>query len=503
MGSRARFTPGTARGLERLGWRRARGSATPFRARAAGRAPRAEKGTGAPLKRRRAGRAKKKREGAWRLELVLVLAERRDLLLEALALARSQHNLDDFVVAAREGVAVDDVPVVEDHLREGLAGGVLAQEAGEAERLRDGQVRLDVVEGRAWPVALLHHDATLAVERRVDAAHGVLRALDLDHEDRLHQPGLRGHHRREEAAARRRDDLATAAVDRVRVQRDVGDVDLDVAQRLVAEGALAAHPLPARNDRVLDLVEVLDADGRVDHQVGAAAVGAKAPDLLRRRLLPAVLVDENARARLGVLVSSNLAVLDRVGERRLRIVGAVAERLRLDVKAVVLVGRLGHDVARRLGGDGLAVRHDGVRDDNGRAVHEVLRQILEADLNVELAAASDDVLARLLDRALHERVRLGQALQALDQLGKVVRVLGLHGDAHDGRDRILHGDDGVGLGGVSVGDGALLHEVLVDADQRRRVARRDRVDRLGLAAHHEDGALDVLHEQVLLLALHG
>eukprot|EP00966_Prymnesium_polylepis_P154848 3575637-Prymnesium_polylepis.1 len=71
MGSRARFTPGTARGLERLGWRRARGSATPSRARAAGRAPRAEKGTGAPLKRRRAGRAKKKREGAWRLELVL------------------------------------------------------------------------------------------------------------------------------------------------------------------------------------------------------------------------------------------------------------------------------------------------------------------------------------------------------------------------------------------------------------------------------------------------
>mmetsp|Transcript_25409 Transcript_25409/g.43424 ORF Transcript_25409/g.43424 Transcript_25409/m.43424 type:complete len:875 (-) Transcript_25409:33-2657(-) len=441
----------------------------------------------------------------WRgasLQLVLELGERRDRLLEALALARGEDDLDDLVVAAGEGVAVDRLPVVEDHLREGLARRVLAEEAGEAEGLGDGQVGLDVVQRRARAVGLLDDGAALAVERRVDAAHRVLGTLDLDHEDGLLQPRRGRHHRSKEDAARRGDDLPAAAVDRVRVQRDVHDVDADVAEGLVAERALLADPLPAGDDRVLDLVEVLHADGHVDDNVRAGAVGAEAPDLLRGRLVPAELVDQNARARLRVHLGLDVALLDGVGERLLVVGDGVAHRLGLAVEAVVLVGRLGHAGARRLGGDRLAVRHDGVGDDDRRAVHEVLREVLEADLNVQLAAARDDVLARLLHGALHERVGLGEALEALDELGQVVGVLRRDGDAHDGRHRVLHRDDGVRLGRLGVGDGALLHEVLVDADQRARVARGDGVDGLGLAAHHEDGALDILDEEVLLLALH-
>ena len=50
-------------------------------------------------------------------------------------------------------------------------------------------------------------------------------------------------------------------------------------------------------------------------------------------------------------------------------------------------------------------------------------QILEANLQVQLAGARHDVLARLLDGAHHHGVGLGQALQALHQLGQVRGVL--------------------------------------------------------------------------------
>ena len=80
-------------------------------------------------------------------------------------------------------------------------------------------------------------------------------------------------------------------------------------------------------------------------------------------------------------------------------------------------------------------------------------------------------------------------------------MLGGDGDAHDGRDRVLHGDDRVRVRGVGVGQGARLDDVLVDADHAARVAGGARVDRLRLAPHHEDGALDVLDVEVLLLAV--
>ena len=84
---------------------------------------------------------------------------------------------------------------------------------------------LDVVHGGARPVGLLDDGAALAVEARVDAAHGVLRTLDLHEEDRLLQARLRDEHRGEEDAAGRGDDLAAAAVDGVRVEHHVVDVD--------------------------------------------------------------------------------------------------------------------------------------------------------------------------------------------------------------------------------------------------------------------------------------
>ena len=60
----------------------------------------------------------------------------------------------------------------------------------------------------------------------------------------------------------------------------------------------------------------------------------------------------------------------------------------------------------------------------------VLFQVLQADLQVELAGTSDDVLAGLLDHALHHGVGLSQPLEALNELGQVSGVPGLDGHAH-------------------------------------------------------------------------
>ena len=79
------------------------------------------------------------------------------------------------------------------------------------------------------------------------------------------------------------------------------------------------------------------------------------------------------------------------------------------------------------------------------AAHEILLEILEANLEVKLAGAGDDVLASLLDLALDHGVGFGKALETLDELGEILGVLALDGDAHDGGHGELHSLEQVSL----------------------------------------------------------
>ena len=89
---------------------------------------------------------------------------------------------------------------------------------------------------------------------------------------------------------------------------------------------------------------------------------------------------------------------------------AIRHRHGLHEQSVVLVRGLGETHLVRLLRDGLAVGHDRVGLLDGD-LSVVLLKILEADFQVELASAGDDVFARLLDDALHHRVRLGKTLK--------------------------------------------------------------------------------------------
>ena len=80
----------------------------------------------------------------------------------------------------RELDQTHSLPVIEDHLGEGLSCSRLAKLSGESERLVDGQVRLDGVHGGSRALLLGEDVSTLPVEGRVDTSESGLGALNLD-----------------------------------------------------------------------------------------------------------------------------------------------------------------------------------------------------------------------------------------------------------------------------------------------------------------------------------
>jgi len=128
----------------------------------------------------------------------------------------------------------------------------------------------------------------------------------------------------------------------------------------------------------------------------------------------------------------------------------------------------------------------------------VLLKILQANLEVQLTSTSNDVLTRLGDESQNTRVGLGQTLETFDQLGQILGVLDLDGTLDDGGDGELH--DLEVVGSLRGGKSTRLEQELVNTNQTDDVTRRNILNGLDETTHHQDGTLDVLDEEVLLLA---
>lgn len=414
----------------------------------------------------------------------------RDHLLDTLALTHLSNNLTRLGSGVKRRTTREDIPVIEDRLGERLATGGGAQIGRETEGLVDGQVGLDV-EQRGTGSLLLGVDVTTtAGEDTVDTTHGALGNLDLDVEDGLHDTRIGKHGSGIQDTTSSGDDLATTTVDSISVQSHIKDVEANRAHGLLSNGTLTGGPLEAGDEGVLDFVEVLDGLGLVNQQVRTGGVGTEAPDLTGIGDIPAVLVSENTGTSLEIVTRGDLAGLD--SQRNL-----LVNRLGNNVETVVLVGRLGQGSHAGLAGDSLTVRHNGVGDTE-RNTSMVFLEILQADLKVKLTGTGDDVLTRFVDHGQDARVRLGQALETLDQLGQVLGVLDLDGALHDGGDRELHDLQVVGSLGGS--EGTRLEQELVNTNQTDDVTGGDILNGLDEATHHENGTLDGLDEEVLLLA---
>jgi hypothetical protein len=380
--------------------------------------------------------------------------------------------------------------VVEDGLREGLSTGGLAQLAGETEGLVDGEVGLDVEE-RSTGALLLGVDVTTAAGKdTVDTTHGLLGNLDLDVEDGLEDAGVGKEGSGIEDTTSSGDDLTTTTVNGISVEGNIKDVEADGAHGLLSNGTLTGGPLETRNNGILDFVEVLDGLGLVNQQVGTGGVGTEAPNLTGVSDIPAVLVSENTGTGLEIVTGVDLASLD--GSRDL-----LVEGLSSHVETVVLVGRLRQSSHAGCAADGLTVRDDGVGDTEGNT-GVVLLEILQANFEVELTSTGNDVLTRLVDESQDTGVGLGQTLKTFDKLGQITSVLDLDGALHDGRDGELHDLEVVGR--LGSGESTRLEQELVNTDKTDNVTSRNILDGLGSTAHHENGTLNVLDEQVVLLA---
>ena len=101
---------------------------------------------------------------------------------------------------------------------------------------------------------------------------------------------------------------------------------------------------------------------------------------------------------------------------------------------------------------------------------------------------------------MDHRIGLGETLETLDELGQVGGISGLDGHAHYRAHTELHDAQVVRV--LERADRARLDEELIDTDETANVTARHVLDGLRVSAHHENGALDGLHAQIVLLARH-
>ena len=410
--------------------------------------------------------------------------------LDTLALAHVEDDLSGEGGGVKCRTTSEMLPMVEDLLWEGLSTSGGTEIGSETEGLVDGKVRLDVEERSTNTLGLLEDVTSPAGEDTVDTSHSLLGNLDLAKVDGLEKSGLGKESSGVKDTARSGDDLTTTTVNGISVEGNIHDVEADGAHGLLSNRTFLGSPLETRDDGVLDFTQVLDGLGLVNEQVGTGGVGTEAPNLTGIGDVPAVLVSKDTGTRLDIITRSDDTSLDSAGH-------LLVQRLSSEVETVVLVGRLGQRGDAGSGVDGLTVLHDGVGDTE-RNTGVVLLEILQADLQVQLTGTSDNVLTRWRDVGQNAGVGLGETLKTLDELRQILGVLDLNGTLHNGRDGELHNLEVVGS--LVGGEGTRLEQELVNTDKTENVTGGDVVNGLDETTHHEDGTLNGLNKQVLLLS---
>jgi len=333
-------------------------------------------------------------------------------------------------------------------------------------------------------------DTSSLIEALVDTTHSISRGSNFSQEDWLLESWLSGKLSSVVDSSGSWDDLTTTSVDSVVVEDNIDDVHSDTSHLFFGHGTFLGGPLEGRLHGILDFVHELNSLGDVDKDVWSLVIRSERPDLLGISLVPAEIVAEGLLSFLGVILWSELSVVDEVSE-------FVSKRLSGDVKSVVLIGRLGQADLAGGGRDGFLVGDEWVGDLDF-AVSVFLLEIVQANFDVELTATGNNVLAVFFSGGEDERVRLGELLETFNELWQVGGVLWLDGDSDDRGDGVFHDSDTVGV--FVVGDGTGLKEVLIDTEETDGVTARDIRDVLDGSAHHEDSSLDGLFEKIVLLA---
>mmetsp|Transcript_7359 Transcript_7359/g.19091 ORF Transcript_7359/g.19091 Transcript_7359/m.19091 type:complete len:513 (-) Transcript_7359:103-1641(-) len=118
---------------------------------------------------------------------------------------------------------------------------------------------------------------------------------------------------------------------------------------------------------------------------------------------------------------------------------------------------------------------------------------------MELTSTSNNVLTGLLDGALYEGIGLRKPLETFDKLGEITSRLRLDSNTHDRGHGELHVLHRARIG-VLITDGTGLGDELIYTDETNSVTARNGFHGFLSPSHHEDGSLNVLEEEIVLLA---
>lgn len=411
-------------------------------------------------------------------------------LLDTLALSHFGDNLTRLGGWVEGRATGEELPMVEDGLGESLTTSGRAEIGRETEGLVDREVSLDGEE-RSTGTLLFGEDVTTSSsEDTIDTTHGLLWDLDFDQEDGFEDTGVSQEGSGQQDSTGSTDDLTATTVNGIGVKGDVLDVEANSSHWLFSNWTFAGSPLETRDERILDFVEVLDGLGLVNKDVGTRGVWTETPDLTGISDIPFVLISEKTGTSLDIVAGRDLSCLN--SERNL-----LTQWLSSDVETVVLVLRLGQGNHAGLGADGLTIGNDGVRDTE-RNTSVIFLKILQANFQMKFTSTGNNVLTRLVNHGQDTRVRLGETLETFDKLGQIVGVLDLDGSLDDGRDGELH--DLQVVGGFTGGEGTRLEQELVDTNETDDVTSWDILNGLDETAHHENGTLDSLDEEIILLS---
>jgi len=190
---------------------------------------------------------------------------------------------------------------------------------------------LHVYKGSSGNGFLTDDNTTSLREAVVDSTDSVFGALDLDQENGFLESRLRGKLRSVEGTSSSRDNLTTTSVDSIGMEGNIMDVESDTSHVFFCHDTFFGGPLESSLEGVLDFVEVLDGLGDIDKQVGTGCLGSEAPDLKSIIWIPFVFISEHDSASLGILLRSDLLVINSLGK-------FITEGCSSEMESVVLVG---------------------------------------------------------------------------------------------------------------------------------------------------------------------
>mmetsp|Transcript_37580 Transcript_37580/g.39026 ORF Transcript_37580/g.39026 Transcript_37580/m.39026 type:complete len:220 (+) Transcript_37580:171-830(+) len=201
-----------------------------------------------------------------------------------------------------EGIIIDQFPMIEHTLREGLSGSLGSKVSSKTERLGDWEISFNIQHGGTRNRLFTENNSSSLVEALVDSSHHILRSGNIDKEDRLNKSRRSGVLTGKVDSSGSSNDLVSSSVDGIGVKLNVQNVVSGSSHSFFSNNSFFGSPLEGTNHRILDFVKVLNSLGGVNYNVRSNILRSESPDFLGFLLIPSVLILKTLGDLLDVFI---------------------------------------------------------------------------------------------------------------------------------------------------------------------------------------------------------